>query len=93
MGADDYLASEAGRTYRELLATFRQYDPADFAAERLKRGELLRLALEDLKHTFWALWYRSRYLATPGVPGTGLSPMRSSSEQALGHPCRLQRSS
>jgi len=51
-GADDYLAS--GRSYVELAATFKPFDPADLAAERLKRGDQLRAMLEDLCHTFWA---------------------------------------
>ena len=32
----------------------RPYDPADLAAERLKRGDQLRAMLEDLCSTFWA---------------------------------------
>jgi hypothetical protein len=50
-GADDYFAR--GHHYGEFVGTFRQFDPADLAAERLKRGDLLRAMLEDLGRTFW----------------------------------------
>lgn len=51
-GADDYLA--AGHGYRELAATFKPFDAAYLAAERLERGDRLRATLEDLRRTFWA---------------------------------------
>jgi DNA-binding transcriptional ArsR family regulator len=51
-GADDYFAR--GHSYREFATTFRPFDPADLAAERLKRGDRLRAMLEDLRRTFWA---------------------------------------
>ncbi len=55
-GADDFLAG--GHTYRELMALMRLYDPQDLRAERLKRGEQLRLMLEDLRRAFWAAEYK-----------------------------------
>jgi hypothetical protein len=51
-GADDFLA--AGRSFRELMALMRLFDPADLASERLKRGDQLRLMLTELGRTFWA---------------------------------------
>jgi hypothetical protein len=55
-GADDYLAG--GRTYAQLAATFKPFDAADLAAERLKRGGMLRTMLEDLRRTFWAAEFK-----------------------------------
>jgi hypothetical protein len=52
MGADDFLAG--GKTYAELMALMRPYDPEAFAAERLTRSTLLRLSLEDLERRFWS---------------------------------------
>jgi hypothetical protein len=52
VGADDFLA--IGHTYAELAATFKPFDAADLAAERLKRGDRLRAMLADLQRTFWA---------------------------------------
>jgi hypothetical protein len=50
-GADDYFAR--GHSYKEFAATFRPFDAADLAAERLRRGDMLRVKLEDLRRTFW----------------------------------------
>jgi Domain of unknown function (DUF3854) len=51
-GADDFHAR--GNGYRELAATFKPFDATDLAAERLRRGDLLRAMLEDLRRAFWA---------------------------------------
>jgi hypothetical protein len=51
-GPDDYLA--AGHTFNELMALMRFFDHFELASERLKRGEELRLKLEELERTFWA---------------------------------------
>ena len=51
-GADDFLAG--GHSFWELMALMRLYDVQDLHAERLNRGERLRLMLEDLCRTFWA---------------------------------------
>ena len=51
-GADDFLAG--GNSYRELMALMMLYDPRDLQAERLKRGEKLRLMLGDLARALWA---------------------------------------
>ena len=55
-GADDFLAG--GNSYRELMGLMRLYDPQDLQAERLKRGEQLRLKLSDLARAFWAADYK-----------------------------------
>jgi hypothetical protein len=55
-GADDFLAR--GNGYRELAATFRPFDAANLAGERLKRGYRLRAMLDDLRRTFWAAEWR-----------------------------------
>jgi hypothetical protein len=55
-GADDFLAG--GHTYRELMALMRLFNPRDLQAERLNRGEQLRLMLEDLRRAFWAAEFK-----------------------------------
>jgi hypothetical protein len=54
-GADDFLAS--GHSYRELMALMRLYDPKDLHAERLERGQELRLKLDYLRRAFWSAWF------------------------------------
>ena len=55
-GADDFLAG--GHNYSGLMALMRSYDSQDLQAERLKRGERLRLTLADLARAFWAANYQ-----------------------------------
>ena len=55
-GADDFLAG--GHSYRELMALMRLYNVQDLQAERLNRGEQLRLMLEDLRRAFWAAEFK-----------------------------------
>jgi hypothetical protein len=54
--ADDFLAG--GHSFRELMALMRLYNPRDLETERLKRGERLRLMLEDLRRAFWAAEFK-----------------------------------
>jgi CTP-dependent riboflavin kinase len=55
-GADDFLA--CGHSYGELMSLMRLYNPRDLETERLKRGERLRLMLEDLRRAFWAAEFK-----------------------------------
>jgi DNA-binding transcriptional ArsR family regulator len=55
-GADDYFAR--GHSYTDFAARFKTFDPADLAAERLKRGDILRAKLEDLRRTLWATEFK-----------------------------------
>jgi Domain of unknown function (DUF3854) len=55
-GADDFLAG--GRTYRELAALMRLYDPRDLQAERLSRGDKLRAGIEYLRRD----WYSRNWM-------------------------------
>ena len=48
MGADDYLASSAGGTLRDLLGLARPFGPESIQREKLSRSEKLRLALAYL---------------------------------------------
>jgi hypothetical protein len=50
-GADDFLAG--GHSYRELMALMRLYDAGDLQAERLNRGEQLRMSINYL----WRDWH------------------------------------
>ncbi len=53
-GVDDYLASEAGGTVREMFMLAREFDPADLGRIRMSRDERLRAGVEDLERRFWA---------------------------------------
>ncbi len=53
-GVDDYLASEAGGTVREMLLLAREFEPTDVGRIRMSRDEKLRAAVEDLERRFWA---------------------------------------
>ncbi len=52
-GVDDYLASVAGGTIREMFMLAREFDPADVGRIRMSRDEKLRAAVEDLERRWW----------------------------------------
>ena len=59
-GADDFLAG--GRSYRELMALMKLYDPRDLQAERLKRGERLQASIDYL----WRDWHERDWMRFAG---------------------------
>jgi hypothetical protein len=59
-GADDFLAD--GHSYRELMALMRLYDAGALQAERLNRGEQLRMSIKYL----WRDWYERDWMRFVG---------------------------
>lgn len=65
VGADDFLVS--GKTYAELRATMRAYDPGDFEILRLGRDEKLRASVGYL----WRHWYEYDWMGFVGAGERG----------------------
>ena len=59
-GIDDYLASEAGGTVRQMFMLAREFDPADVGRIRLSRDEQLRAAVENLERRWWSEEWKGR---------------------------------
>jgi len=59
-GVDDYLASEAGGSVREMFALAREFDPADVGRIRMSRDEKLRAAVMDLERRWWDEEWKGR---------------------------------
>jgi ribosomal protein S19E (S16A) len=59
-GIDDYLASEAGGTVKEMFVLARKFNPADVGRIRLSRDERLRAGVKILTSRWWAEEYKGR---------------------------------
>ncbi len=66
-GVDDYLASEAGGTVREMFMLAREFEPADVGRIRLSRDQKLRAAVGYL----WRQWREGDWMGFVGAADKG----------------------